>query len=195
VSAVELTRIERATLASQLRIRRALEVTTNLDGLIEALENGYEEEYSSLFHEIGILNDGEILSVEGCRFVSAILSVYGALHFFAQGVAGITSGDAEAAREGWGRFPGFVAHGEAPQLRYARYLLLVKRRFWEQLLHWPGEGAFITPDSSMGAYERMTGVWSRLDPEHQRQLTREDALALRAALGGLESCAGNLSGG
>jgi uncharacterized protein YfbU (UPF0304 family) len=165
---VQLSDIERWILINQYRM---LELLDAANGEAHAsarkvLESGYEMEYGSISQHIN--RDG--LSVEGCREVREILSMFVALR---------TSHAALADRSGIAEediaFQGFDGSTETMYMSYTRFLVDQKGMF----TNLPRGEDFNSHVPVLDAYRRMLGAWSR--STYRYNLSRDDIIRIVAS--------------
>jgi len=139
---IKLTPAERVILIGQLEIKKMLkdpydddekEFFKNCDELIEALEGGYEAEYSGLS---GCLSDP--LSVEDCNLVYNVLHMY------------------EILNE---KFPGFNEHNsENKYMAYASYLIRTEKIEKKQKVKLMAN----SNEFAMPAYKEALEIWHKM---------------------------------
>ena len=165
---MKLSQMERLILVNQYMILEKLypEEASSYAQIRNALEDGYELEYSEIFNNI--CHDDEVLNEDGCMMVRDILNMFSALkrsYNKLEDKSGINAKDVAL----WG----FAGNDETEYMAYARYLI-EKRQLWGDLQE---DAVFNRHMPSLSRYRQMLNVWNSFG-DGKYELTKEQILSI-----------------
>jgi uncharacterized protein YfbU (UPF0304 family) len=169
---VQLSRVERALLANQLRILEVL-YPNEAEELAQhrtALEAGWEYHFGDAL--VAVTSD-EVFTTDQSREIIDILDMYRHIEL---GVATLTP-DHALAHHFAGRFAGFDGNNEVLEMSYVEYLVEDLGQF--EYLASRAEAGFNSHTQTLPQYRRMLSVWRALGVEDRYQL---DETKLQGAL-------------
>lgn len=156
---MKLSKLERLTLANQLKILEALypdEADYYRTSRI-ALEEGYALHYEELLHHIY-----DELPEDQCREVVDVLAMYRAITF---SLRDQTEADDPLREHYMAKFHGFDGNNEGAQFGYTRYFIIELERF-EELRYGSEYPDFNSHAPMLGRYRRMLAVWREFADDH-----------------------------
>jgi uncharacterized protein YfbU (UPF0304 family) len=145
---MELSKQERALLASQYRILERLAPGEGFGAAAEIIERGFTPLYSEIESQV----DESGLSEDECRLVLDVLELYRDIEAY----KGSNPGDRQVAQHPWAGFRGFDGAREAEYLGLARFLL--QDRFAESARHAAGTDNFDSHAPTLSKYRHMIAI-------------------------------------
>ena len=167
---MNLTKLERLSLINQFEIRKRLEKTDAYDEWIKVLEEGYSLWYSEIFRNLS-----DDLSEEDCRFVSNVLSMYRAIHYYRQ------SAKEPLKDTTFAEFAGFSGNEEGHLRSFALFEIHKDNSWDEQKSREQETDRFNSHMPVRDVYERMLRVYKGLTLDAMSKLTKEQVEQVLAA--------------
>ena len=172
--AVNLSKVERALLANQLRILEVLypDDAEELAQHRTALEAGWEYHFEEAF--LAVSSDDVFTTEQSCEVID-ILDMYGAIDL----ALGAIGRDHSLAQHFAARFAGFDGNNEVVEMAYVEYLVEDLGRF--DYLASRAEAGFNSHTQTLDRYRRMVSVWKAFGLEGRYQLDEAKLQQLLAA--------------
>lgn len=160
---MQLSKVERALLANQLRILEVL-FPNEAEELAQhrtALEAGWEYHFEDAL--VAVTSD-DVFTTDQSREIIDILDMYHHIEL----ALGRLGSDHGLAQHFAGRFAGFDGNNELPELSYVEYLVEDLGRF--EYLATRAEAGFNSHTQVLPRYRRMLSVWNAFGLEGRYQL-------------------------